>query len=153
MIAKARITLVATALLVVGLAGCGSDSKSTTSGNPTFKLNEFSVTLDRATLPSGKITITAQNIGGEEHELVLIKVASIGDLPTKADGSIDEEKIPESAKVGEIPEVKAGTSKSVAFDLAPGTYVAMCNLVDQMTHGAAGPVHFVSGMHEVVTVK
>ena len=155
----------------VALAGCGSDKAATSKqsnptfkqSNPTFTLNEFTIKLDRPTLPQGKITLTVNNVGREEHELVLVKANAVSELPTKSDGSIDEEKIPASAKAGEIGHVAAHGTGSAAFDLAPGSYVAFCNIIDKMGSmgsmgsgtmmGGSGHVHFALGMHQLITVK
>lgn len=158
--------------LATAAVGCGSDTTATATAKPTgptFLLSEFVVKLDRATLPHGKVTITANNAGGEEHELVLVKAAALSDLPTKPDGSVDEDKIPESDKAGEIDHVRAHESKSATLDLAPGTYVAFCNIIDgmgasgmmpghntpstMMGGASSGHVHYASGMHQIVTVE
>ena len=63
-------------------------------------------------------------------------------------------------KVGEIANVAAGTSRTHVFDLAPGSYVVFCNLVDQMGHGnmmggmggGMAHVHFDLGMHTTFNV-
>lgn len=164
------------------LAGCGSDkvaappppsSKSLTSSvagtsatDRTFVLNEFTIKLGSQSLSSGKVLLTANNAGNEEHELVLVRAPAVSDLPTKADGSVDEDKIAETDKVGEIEHVKTHQTKSSTFQLDPGTYVAFCNLVDQMGAGSmmngnmnsgpnmgSGHVHFARGMHQLIVVK
>lgn len=153
------------AMCAVALAGCGNDKSTAKSAptGPTFALSEFVLKLNQPTLPAGKFTITADNVGGEEHELVLVRAAAISDLPTKADGSVDEDKIDEADKVGEIDHVAKRSRKSAKFTLTAGTYVAFCNLVDQMGSGgmsgetmmgggASGHVHFARGMRQLVTV-
>jgi hypothetical protein len=150
------------------LSACsnGVTKSSNGSANPTFTMAEFTIKLAQPTLPSGRVTISAVNVGGEAHELVLVKASSVSDLPTKADGSVDEEKIPDAAKIGEIEDVLSKQAKSADFELAPGNYVAFCNLIDEMdagpmmgadsspmTSGAGGHVHFARGMHQLITVK
>ena len=89
------------------LVGCSSDQVATPSSgaenptsseskNPTFALSEFSIKLGQPTLSAGQVTLTATNVGSEEHELVLVKASAVSDLPTKADGSEDEDKIPDA---------------------------------------------------------
>jgi hypothetical protein len=145
------------------LAGCGSDKLAAPSSAPpsvasatatdrTFVLNEFTVKLGSQSLSSGKV--------------LLVKAAAITDLPTKADGSVDEDKIAETDKVGEIEHVLAHQTKSSTFQLDPGTYVAFCNLIDQMSTGSmmngnmgagqnmgSGHVHFAQGMYQLIVVK
>jgi hypothetical protein len=110
------------------------------------------------TLHSGTVTLTANNVGGEEHELVIVRAASVDSLPTMPDGSVDEDKIAESDKMGEIEDVAAQTEKSKTFDLPAGDYVAFCNVVDKMTDMTtdgedSGHVHYSSGMHVAFPVE
>ena len=162
------IGIVVGTALSLGLAGCGSQKAAPPSStNPTFTLSEYGIKLDRAALPSGSITLTANNSGSEEHEIVLVKASAVANLPTKTDGSVDEDKIPESDKVGEIGNIAAHSSKSAPFQLKPGRYVAFCNIVDTMGTGmmngsqttgimngmGSGHVHFALGMHQIVTVN
>ena len=90
---KASIALVAVS---AALVGCGSDKAAVApQGRPSIVLSEFSIKLSSPTFAAGKVTITAENAGAEEHEVVLVRAASVGDLPTKSDGSVDEDKIAE----------------------------------------------------------
>jgi hypothetical protein len=154
------------------LAGCGSDkiASSAAPTNPMFTVNEFTIKLSQPILEGAPVKITVNNIGGEEHEVVIVKASAISDLPTKPDGSVDEEKIPPSAKMGEIAQVYPNKSKSADFTLAAGSYVAFCNLIDQMGAGSmmdsgsmmggtnasampkTGHVHFARGMYLLFTV-
>jgi hypothetical protein len=155
------------------VSACGSNSQSVSqpaaiSANPKFTLTEFGITLDRPTISAGTVTLTAKNAGAEEHEIVLVRAASVADLPTKVDGSVDEEKIAASDKMGEIEHVGFKGSKSATFELVPGTYVAFCNLINtsgsmgsSMMDGQSGApgmgamhhVHFAEGMHLVISVR
>ena len=132
------IILAAAALLL--LASCGSDknASSTTGGTgaaggsqPTFVLSEFKINLER-TIPAGQIDVKIDNQGGEKHEVVIVAAKDAASLPKKADGSVDEDKIPEGDKVGESGDVPARTSMTKSFTFKPGTYVAFCNIVDDM---------------------
>lgn len=174
------------------LAGCASDKNaSTTTGTtgtsgagsqPTFVLSEFKIRLD-GTIPSGQVEVKIDNQGGEKHEVVIVAAKDAEALPKKADGSVDEDKIPEADKVGESGDVPARTSITKSFTFKPGAYVAFCNIVDEMgmtdttmmggnmpmnggmgnssngtmmggTSGSgAGHVHFAQGMHTTFTVK
>ena len=78
-------------------------------------------------------------------------------MPTKSDGSVDEAQL-ERVKVGEIADVPSGTSRHKVFNLAPGSYVAFCNIVGGMGIGGAvmggmQRVHFAAGMHTEFTVS
>jgi hypothetical protein len=166
---------IAIAAIVASLfsTGCASKapfdssgaSSASTSDPPTFVVSEFKVESSSQMLPSGEHNITVSNIGGAVHELVFVKANSVSVLPTKPDGSVDEDKIADADKVGEIEGIAVGSTKSKSFNLTPGTYVAFCNLIDNSEHmtgnkmmaGSATMmgthVHFALGMSKVITVK
>jgi hypothetical protein len=132
------IALVAAALLL--LAGCGADKNTPTSSSgtaaagstqATFVLSEFKINLD-GTIPAGQVNLKIDNQGGEKHEVVIVAAQDVGALPKKADGSVDEEEIPAADKVGESGDVPARTAIAKTFTFKPGTYVAFCNIVDDM---------------------
>ena len=142
----------------LAFAGCGGSSKSgSPSSRPdTFVLSEFTIIPPANTLHPGPITLTADNVGGEVHELVIVRAAGLSDLPMKPDGSVNEAKIRNADKVGEIADVAAGSHAAKTFRLTAGTYVAICNLVDSMkghSDMAMGHVHFAQGMHATFTVS
>lgn len=138
--------LVAAVTLV--LAGCGGGGDSATKTDVGLK--EYTVTPDPVEFKAGDVEVTADNIGTEQHELVVVKADSAAALATKADGSVDEDKIPESTKQGELEDVKEGTQRTKKFSLKAGTYVFFCNIVEEQ--GGTTISHFKQGMHEVVTV-
>ena len=132
--------LLLTAALGSVVAACGSSAGTGSQGRPAasstaFVLQEWSVAAPTTQLRAGNVVVTAINRGSETHELVIVRADDAASLPTKSDGSVDEDKIPESAKPGEIPDIKAGTTITKTIDLAPGNYVAICNLVDTMGQG------------------
>lgn len=135
--------------------GHGSQTQNTPRKAGQFRLYEWGISADSKQLPSGSQTITALNTGNHTHELVIVKAADAASLPTTSDGSVDEKAL-ESKTVGEIADVAAGSSKHATFDLAPGTYVAFCNITDNMGMGMGGGVehnHFELGMHTTFTVN
>lgn len=117
-----------------------------------FRLDEWTITADADQLPAGSQKITALNTGNHTHELVIFKADDIAALPKKSDGSVDENAL-QAAKVGEIADVASGSSKHATFDLAPGTYVALCNIIDTMGMGGMNHNHFDLGMHTTFTVN
>ena len=157
---RAAVLVIVT--FALALAACGSGGSYGTSlplKTGRFRLDEWSITADRPNLRAGSQTITATNTGHETHELVIVAASSVRSLPTKANGSVDEAQL-DAVKVGEIANVAAGTSHTHVFDLAPGSYVVFCNLVDQMGHGnmmggmggGMAHVHFDLGMHTTFNV-
>ena len=151
-----RLFVVAGALVFI-TAACGTSPSETVASRPgQFRLDEWSIGADRPTLSAGRQTITAVNLGRQTHELVIVKAANAGSLPTKADGSVDEAQL-ERVKVGELADIASGASKHKVLDLAPGAYVAFCNIVGGMgadggMMGGMNHVHFADGMHTTFTV-
>jgi hypothetical protein len=136
---RRRLAMLTAPLVVAALlAGCGSDKPAATGTTPapskatTFVLDEWSVVPPSEPIPAGEARITATNNGDEPHEVVFVRATDTDALPTKSDGSVDEDKIPESMKVGEIADLAAGKSATKTFDLPAGDYVAFCNLVENM---------------------
>lgn len=155
--ARFPLTLAAVALaLGVTVTACSSDERAA---------DEWSIVPPKAVLTAGKVAITATNTGKEAHELVIIRADDAASLPKKADGSVDEDQIPESMKAGEIADLAAGTSRAKTLDLRAGDYLALCNIVetmdmDHMDHMGSGTmdgtgmehVHFKLGMVNFFTV-
>jgi hypothetical protein len=140
------------AALAVSIASCGKTSPaSTTSTSPkatTFVLDEWSIVPPSAALHAGKVAITATNNGKETHELVIVRGTDAASLPKKADGSVNEDKIPESKKAGEIADLAAGKTRTKTLDLPAGDYIAFCNIVENMGNSGmgSGDMHDGSGM-------
>jgi len=124
------------AIALCTVAGCSSTSTSTTGSSTsnaraTFVLTEWKIALE-GTIPAGEVPIEVDNKGGEKHEVVIVAAKDVASLPKKADGSVDEDQIPETDKVGESGDVPAGSSVTDLFTFKPGTYLAFCNIVDDM---------------------
>jgi len=122
------------------------------AGQGTVTLEEFQI-LPRPTLyKAGTVKLTVRNVGSMTHEMVLLRASSVDALPKvtvaggeRAVGDVDEEAIPEAAKMGETGDVKPGTSVVKTFHLAPGTYVMICNIDDVQSDGTVVS-HFQKGM-------
>ena len=115
------------------------------SGPVNIALDQWSISPQVATVPAGSITFDVANIGSITHEFVVMKT----DTPAAGlhVGSFEGERprVNEDTagtNVGETGDMKAGTTKSVTINLAPGHYVFMCNL----------PAHYGLGMHTDFTV-
>jgi len=151
------------AIAAIFAAGCGGDDDTTTteaenetaaaaeggsgsSGSAlAIEMGDFFFAPSDVTTQAGSTTIEAPNKGSVEHELVLFKTdIDPADLPTEANGEVDEEKLDEVAEeAGEIADVEAGQTGAEEFDLKPGKYVMFCNL----------PGHYAQGMYGTVTVE
>jgi len=140
-------------VLVVLVAGVAAFATVVPAGASAPKLKirliEYKVKPARDFVAAGKTTFVAKNAGSTEHELVVVRGDDAAALPTKADGSVDESKIPKADKFGEIGEFKAGKTESKAFKLSPGSYILFCNIVDKEKDGTEVS-HFKEGMYTIL---
>jgi hypothetical protein len=145
-----RATVVAALLVAVPslvLAGCGDDG----DGKVDVTLSEFIVQPEPASVDAGNVEFVGDNVGAETHELVVVRAASADALPRDADGAVDEDRLPAGALIGEIEDIGSASSKSVELELAAGSYVLFCNIVEQ--EDGRSESHFAEGMHSPFTVR
>jgi uncharacterized cupredoxin-like copper-binding protein len=131
----ASIIAVIIAYAVKGSSGPAGDIQATTVN---YKI------LMPTSLTAGKHTIGLTNDGSVGHELVLFKtVLPANRLPLKADGDVDEEAA-QLTNVGDSGDSLKpnGTESFKTAALAPGHYVAVCNL----------PGHYKLGMKLDISV-
>ncbi len=164
---QSKVVLLVAGLAVAMLLGvaCGGGGKKTTERPTTSAtqasgaavdviLSEWLLEPDPVSVSAGKVTFTANNEGEKEHEFVILKTGlAPGALPTKADGSVDEEGAGVEA-VDEIEDIAAGTSADlVVDDLQAGKYVLICNVVAEAE--GKTEVHYKEGegMHAAFTVQ
>jgi uncharacterized cupredoxin-like copper-binding protein len=162
---KYLLAILAVALTSVLVACSSSDNSS--SGTPTTApstspaasssasantvdvvLREWSITPSVLTAKAGSVTFNARNNGPkEEHEFVILKTdLAPADLPKRDNGSVDEEGAGITSP-GEIEGISPGDQKTATFDLTPGKYIFICNLIE------ADEVHFSEGMFAQFTVQ
>src|SRR5207253_9632711 len=102
------------------LAGCGS--------SPAEKLDvaerDYSLTVDRPSLPGGRLDVDVANRGPSGHELLLFRTnLDDGALPLGADGRVDEDHGAGITKVVDSgSDVAAGKRRSLRATPAPGHY-------------------------------
>jgi uncharacterized cupredoxin-like copper-binding protein len=135
------VALVAVALVsALAATACGP---SAVTRDVQVTADEFSIKLNNASVPAGKVTFRVANKGTIEHELVLLKT----DLaPTALKMRDNEDKVNEevsATNVGEVEDIGSGATKSGTFDLTPGKYVLICNVVN----------HYRAGMTTAFEVK
>lgn len=108
-------------------------------------LTEYIVSPDPESAPAGPITFNASNIGGADHELMVIKTDLAADaLPTTDDGSVDEAGDGIEV-IDHIPEFAAQGEESLTVELTAGNYVLICNLVQTAASGSIVS-HYAEGM-------
>ncbi len=102
-------------------------------------------------LPSGKITIRVTNDGPEPHEFNILKLQegkTIEDVIAFLSGQVGGP--PPFVPVGGANGIDAGVTEYAELDLAPGVYVAICNIPSPK---AEGHPHFTLGMIQQFTVS
>lgn len=149
--------------VAVVLAGCGSGAE-TGSGSASATgiaacepvgggggtdvpvvLDEWSVTPDTPATAAGTITFAADNGGEEPHELVVVQADGVASLPVDDRGALDEAALDEGALIGEIEAFPAGERCPGTFELDAGSYVLLCNIVEE--EGGEVESHLALGMH------
>jgi uncharacterized cupredoxin-like copper-binding protein len=130
-------------------AAPSSPAASTSSGTQVaVTLQEWSIVLDKTSVPAGEVTFHVTNTGPKEvHEFVIIKTdLAPGDLPQASDGTAIEESKGLEA-VDEVEDVAIGSSSDLTVTLKPGKYVLICNIVDD------GQAHYMLGMRASITAE
>jgi uncharacterized cupredoxin-like copper-binding protein len=114
--------------LVLTVAACSSNSAGPTVVQT--KLNEYSIILDKTSIPAGPVRFEIENIGTEEHELVL-EPAGAEDEPFELNG-----------KASEAEEIQPGEKRTLEWTLdQPGEYQLACYVVnegDAVSHAMKG---------------
>jgi uncharacterized cupredoxin-like copper-binding protein len=115
-------------------------------GTVDVVLQEFAVLPSVPSIGHGSVTFNATNTGPEDaHEMVVFKTdLGLHDLPASAEGKVDEEGAGLTF-IGEIEEFEPGKTGTGTFDLAPGRYVLVCNIVQDEPDGSKES-HYIQGM-------
>jgi hypothetical protein len=116
------------------------------------ELKEWSVVPARADVPAGTVTFDANNTGADAHELVVVRADDPAKLPLAADGTVDEEKLPEGAFVGEIEPFPGRQHCTGTFELTPGRYALFCNILETEADGTKEN-HYANGMRSGLEVR
>jgi uncharacterized cupredoxin-like copper-binding protein len=147
------------ALALAVLPACSSDetppaaassSSASAGGTVDVTLQEFAITTSASSAPAGSVTFDVTNEGPkDDHEFVVIKTdLGITDLPTDADGLVDEAGAGIEA-IDEIAEFPPGETQTLTVDLAAGSYVFICNVYNKKEN----VYHYQEGMRTGFTVS
>lgn len=139
--------LAASSLAIAGCTAGGDSGGGATTVAVT--LQEWAVVPAADSAPAGDITFDVTNEGPADiHEFVVIRTdLDPADLPTDADGVVDEEG--EGMEViDEIEDIPVGESQSVTVPLDAGSYVLVCNIWS----ADEGEAHYAMGMRTAFTV-
>ena len=114
-----------------------------------ISLTEWTIEPSVTSVAAGEIYFLVDNLGPEHpHELVIIRSDLAADaLPTIHDGSVPEDAVD---LIGEIEEFTPASSASGLFDLTPGTYLLICNIVETTGNLES---HYAEGMRVAFAVE
>jgi hypothetical protein len=115
------------------------------------ELKEWSVVPARADVPAGTVTFDANNTGADAHELVVVRADDPAKLPLAA-GTVDEEKLPRGAFVGEIEPFPSKQHCTGTFQLTAGRYALFCNILETKADGTKEN-HYANGMRSRFEVR
>jgi len=118
--------------MAIGAVAVGCDSGTAATAGPTnvaVTLQEWAVVPDKTSVASGDVTFVVTNSGpNDEHEFVIVRTdLDAGALPTDATGKADESG-GEIEEVGEVEDIEVGDTGELKVNLAPGSYVLLCNI-------------------------
>ena len=145
---------VATSDTAASVAASASAASPAPSGSTSVSvgLQEFAIVPSVASVPAGTLKFVAKNSGPDDiHEMVVLRTdLDPAALPVDKDGKADEEA-DGITSIGETGDVAVGETKEASFDLAPGKYVLICNIVQTEPDGSI-EAHYKVGMRTAFTV-
>lgn len=123
-----------------GIVGRGWGMMGPGQGNGMMGMGMMSVRLDNSTVKAGKVHFSVMNWSrGMVHEMLVIAVEN-PNAPLPYD--YGAAKIPEEqVKVlGEVDKLNANQGGNLDVDLAPGTYLLVCNVEGHYAAGMFAPL-------------
>jgi uncharacterized cupredoxin-like copper-binding protein len=150
-----RFRRVAFATLAAAVVAAGASPSVAAPSKPPkqpLTLTEYQITPALQFIAKGKSNFVAKNAGTVKHEVVVVRGTDPSTLPTKPDGSVDEDQIPKRDKVGETGNVKVGKTKSKTLKLRAGSYILFCNILDTQPDGSQVS-HFAKGMYTTINAS
>ena len=113
------------AAAIVLATGC-SDDAPVREDQPVVRvtLDEYAMTPQDISVPSGRVELVARNIGRLTHNLQI-------EVPPKDPDAQTE-------TLGETPTAQPGTTVDATVDLKPGTYLMRCSLANHDDLGMTG---------------
>lgn len=89
-------------------------------------LDDYAIQPSSVVAPAGEITLQATNGDAVPHDLLVVRLAVAGRLPTS--GIRLDEADPRIGVLGRTPHLSPNASASVTTTLAPGSYVLVCSV-------------------------
>jgi plastocyanin len=119
--------LLAPAIAVVALSGCGGDEPYVPAADRTvsLRLDEYRVLPQRVTVPAGRIRIVGVNRGRLTHNLAVVQF----DRPLGED---------EERQYARTPTAHPGRRVETTVTLKPGKYRVVCTIANHDNLGQYG---------------
>ncbi|PZN07611.1 MAG: hypothetical protein DIU69_11360 [Bacillota bacterium] len=112
-------------------------------------LKEWAIEVSPAKVKAGKVYFLVDNVGPRApHELVIVRTDRPADRLPVVDGKVPEDQV---EIIGEVEAFAPGTKASGVFDLEPGRYVLICNIVTREDGRLIS--HYQEGMYATFTVE
>ena len=137
-----RKTFTVTASASASLDGDDRLSNGAPVSSGTITLRDFHISLPSTIHTRGAHTFRVVNAGPQSHEFDLLKLAP-GKSFRDVLAALRANREPPATEVGGSAAIAPHTTAWVETDLAPGTYVALCNVPDlktQMPHALMGMI-------------
>jgi uncharacterized cupredoxin-like copper-binding protein len=117
---KTPYILMFVVLLALALTAAACSSKPAEPTVVQAKLGEYSIILDKTSIPAGPVKFEFENIGTEEHEAVL-ELAGAEDEPFELNG-----------EESEAEDIQPGEKRTLEWTLdQPGEYQLACYIVNE----------------------
>ncbi len=124
-----RQVIIGAVLAAVVLAFLGLSRGGEAPAMPTtVAVTEWSIGLDRSSVPAGAVTFTVRNAGRLTHQLAIVKSDRAADALALAHGPAGVPPLDGPSPIEGIVEVAGGVSREATFDLRAGRYVLICLL-------------------------
>jgi hypothetical protein len=128
----------------------GKNTTTEPTAGLDVRLQDYSFNMPES-LPAGATTIKVTNVGPEPHEFNILRLEkgkTLADVTAFLSGAASGP--PPFAPVGGMNGLDVGVTGYAELDLAPGKYVAICNIPSPK---AEGHPHFTLGMIKEFTVN
>jgi plastocyanin len=112
------------AAAIVLPTGCSDDDPVREDHVVRVTLDEYAITPQDVSVPSGEVELVARNIGRLTHNLQI-------EIPP-------EDPDEQTETLGDTPTAQPGTTVTARVDLKPGTYLMRCSLANHDDLGMTG---------------
>ena len=126
--------------------------KKVANSTIVVKLTEYTITMSSQQVAAGTVHFALTNGGQRPHEFLVLRGVTPNQLPLDGKGALDESKLPGGSIVGEVqPFLGGGEKCDGTFELRPGNYTILCNVVEQVNGESVSHLH--KGMVTTLTVS